>query len=1124
MSSTPREIPEDHLNSVKSPTAQVGNRENDQQPLQPQNGDPSMPDATPHKTMEKDAVASQEEENDLGHSRAPNDTTASKTEQTLKRDVQSQQEQDITEPSARQRSESTNSIGAAVSGGRSNHSRNSTNATNAEVSEWSHQQLAPHKEKEEKNENDNGEWQDMPAFAKHDIYDDDGKIVAHAAADSDDEARPKHRAGAAKGYTKVQVDEDAQSATSLDEDTAYLFKEPTTNLADEDEDLRDPIAQMETTKDLLNENQKIAYVGVVRLAMAELLKDADALERTRKSKKTIDLALESLKMWSQKMMVRLYAHMELDSAEQLMIEQLAQHGLQASDLTPSLMENARVKNPLKDKDETDDKSTEEKTVEKKATETDEKIINKDERMARSPSTSTSNSPALTNPQDEFGALPPYQAIPTEGQEVTLPSEVPQTENVDLDLRWTVLCDLFLILISDSVYDSRSRVVLEKVGEGLSIDGLDICRFEKRVTEALEMQEAKDKEVWDENDHIESRRKAAKRRRMIMMGMATVGGGLVIGLSAGLLAPVIGAGLAAGFTTLGVSGTQAFLAGAGGATIVASSSAVAGGTIGGRSANRRTGAVKTFEYIPLHNNKRVNLIVTVGGWMVGKADDVRLPFSTVNPVMGDMYSIYWEPEMLRSVGQTINILANEALTQGLQHILGSTILFSLMAALQIPIVLSKLSYAIDNPWSNSVARADKAGLILADSLIDRNLGARPITLVAFSLGARLVFSALQELAKRGAVGLVQNVYLFGSPIIANKDQYLKARAIVSGRFVNAYATNDWILGYLFRATSGGISRVAGLNKVEVPGVENFDVTKFVPGHMAYRTSMPRVMREVGWDVESDEFAEIEDPDPDNHEARQRRLINEIEEARKELQEQPEKKKKFFGLFQKKNASEKKSWEIYDDASKGKAEENTTGKDSKDADGNGENRDAALFDVDAIQKEVVEVAAQGLEVKQLESTLPPLRLDSSAASSESEGVMARPNPLLRSSKSLDGSPQQNTGHKYSSSPSLKAEERLWSNSSDNVNNVKHEEDNISMSFASEFDPKPQHRPFSPQRAQISSPAMSSPTNFTATEPHPQEGKPVVEKNSVGNSYSNGYGHDAWIDDDDEFAEKEPSMTFA
>ena len=68
----------------------------------------------------------------------------------------------------------------------------------------------------------------------------------------------------------------------------------------------------------------------------------------------------------------------------------------------------------------------------------------------------------------------------------------------------------------------------------------------------------------------------------------------------------------------------------------------------------------------------------------------------------------------------------------------------MAALQLPVILSKLSYLIDNPWAVSLDRAWSAGQILADSIIERNLGTRPITLVGYSIGARVIFSCLQEL--------------------------------------------------------------------------------------------------------------------------------------------------------------------------------------------------------------------------------------------------------------------------------------------------------------------------------------------------------------------------------------------
>ena len=64
------------------------------------------------------------------------------------------------------------------------------------------------------------------------------------------------------------------------------------------------------------------------------------------------------------------------------------------------------------------------------------------------------------------------------------------------------------------------------------------------------------------------------------------------------------------------------------------------------------------------------------------------------------------------------------------------------------MLTKLSYLIDNPWSNALDRAKQAGAVLADILINRRLGVRPVSLVGFSLGARVIFFALIELAKIG----------------------------------------------------------------------------------------------------------------------------------------------------------------------------------------------------------------------------------------------------------------------------------------------------------------------------------------------------------------------------------------
>ena len=66
------------------------------------------------------------------------------------------------------------------------------------------------------------------------------------------------------------------------------------------------------------------------------------------------------------------------------------------------------------------------------------------------------------------------------------------------------------------------------------------------------------------------------------------------------------------------------------------------------------------------------------------DDVRLPFSVLDPVVGDVYSVLWEPEMLGETGSALKILTSEVLSQVGQTVLQATVMTTLMTALQWPI--------------------------------------------------------------------------------------------------------------------------------------------------------------------------------------------------------------------------------------------------------------------------------------------------------------------------------------------------------------------------------------------------------------------------------------------------------
>ncbi|KAL8148697.1 hypothetical protein AgCh_005889 [Apium graveolens] len=171
----------------------------------------------------------------------------------------------------------------------------------------------------------------------------------------------------------------------------------------------------------------------------------------------------------------------------------------------------------------------------------------------------------------------------------------------------------------------------------------------------------------------------------------------------------------------------------------------------------------------------------------------------------------------------------------------TALHSLVSALAWPTALLNVLDLIDSKWAITIDRSDQAGMLLAEEVLLKGLhGQRPVTLIRFSLGARVIFKCLETLAKADCdAQLVERVVLLGSPLSINSENWEEARKVVSGRFVNAYSTNDWMLGVVFCASllSKGLD---GMQEVDTPGIEN---AKFVEGHSSYLWTTQRIMEKI-----------------------------------------------------------------------------------------------------------------------------------------------------------------------------------------------------------------------------------------------------------------------------------------
>lgn len=318
------------------------------------------------------------------------------------------------------------------------------------------------------------------------------------------------------------------------------------------------------------------------------------------------------------------------------------------------------------------------------------------------------------------------------------------------------------------------------------------------------------------------------------------------------------------------------------------------------------------------------------------------------------------------------------------------------------------------------------------------------------------------------------------------------------------------------------KVAGLAPIDHPRIENYNVTAFVPGHMSYRKMMPRLLREVGWIVESDEFTEIEDPDPENHEKRQRELINEIEEARKVFEEK-EKKQSRFGWFKKKKAEtiEKKEWEMYDEKLRDGNEDDVKAIEAKAATG-------VLFDIEALQKEVAALAAEGIQVRELpQSTLPPMKIDL-GASNTNDAVFTPERKTLTTEDRSHSVPQATAPFKpptitrtvtANTSAATKTSGFFGFGSKSSTTPIAAAGTAAAIGAGIGISQHPETRIDSPVVSKAETPTMSfEPTSFDFTPSKsytPPTSRPVVPID---------LNHNAWADElEDEFGERDIQMTF-
>lgn len=445
--------------------------------------------------------------------------------------------------------------------------------------------------------------------------------------------------------------------------------------------------------------------------------------------------------------------------------------------------------------------------------------------------------------------------------------------------------ILLLLLSTGKYSAHSRVLALYLASALNLSQTFLNNEESEITKTLiesSRADRKDQENMSAEAETAKRQQENKASRYWKVGLASVAGATIIGVTGGLAAPLVAGAVGGILGGVGLGGVASFLG------IFWMNGALVGALFGAFGA-KMTGSmmdkyakeVDDFRFIPLNaeetqdptsvrqpaqskalRDRRLRVTIGINGWL-NSEDDITKPWQALNKDT-EVFALRYEVKALLSLGTALKDLIHSFAWKTLKsEIIKRTVLATLWAALW-PIQVMAIASNVDNPFNHASNRSKKAGRLLADALINKVQGERPVTLVGYSLGSVAIHACLQSLAERQAFGLVDTVVIVGTPAPSDAAHWRTLRMVVSGKIFNVYSANDMVLGYVYRMHSL-TKGVAGLQAIEgVQGVENLDLSDRVSGHMRYPDLVGEILYQCGFvgvesghDIEKDELIIMKD---------------------------------------------------------------------------------------------------------------------------------------------------------------------------------------------------------------------------------------------------------------------------
>ncbi|KAM0155223.1 hypothetical protein ACHAQE_003720 [Botrytis cinerea] len=431
--------------------------------------------------------------------------------------------------------------------------------------------------------------------------------------------------------------------------------------------------------------------------------------------------------------------------------------------------------------------------------------------------------------------------------------------ISLQDRIHIVSSLLIIVLSLGTYSAHSRVLLCHLTSSLSLPPSILTHEEIQTSRTLLLAS---KAALNADAETAARATQNTSSRRWKVGLASVAGAALIGVTGGLAAPVVAGAIGGLMGSVGLGGLASFLG------VFCMNGALVGTFFGAYGA-RMTGEmmdkyareVEDFKFLDVKGEwgefgtkeeeevekRRLRVLIGINGW-VGEERDIVKPWRKLATSDGDedsghgceVFALRYETNALVELGSSLkDTVGSYAWSMVKMEILKRTVLATLWGALW-PVYLLKMATGIDNPFARAKRRAEKAGEVLADALINRAQGERPVMLVGYSLGSRVIYSCLRSLAERHAFGLIDSVVLIGSPIPSSTLSLLPLRTVISGPLLNVYNPSDLLLAFLYRFTSLQYG-ISGLQPIEnIEGVTNIDVNSKLSSHLKYEGVIDKIL--------------------------------------------------------------------------------------------------------------------------------------------------------------------------------------------------------------------------------------------------------------------------------------------